>query len=361
MPTIEHTAHRNLPYPVGVDFVKEGPENFEELALGVDEENAGDVDFLQAGAVSAADWSFTATIENSSTCTITAASAGGTAWLPQATVGLLRSVTATGSAVVHALKPGTLPANGKYMSVAVCLEAAKWGQAATVSVVSGVEQSTLALAEANPATVPSSKLRVRDLYIKNNAGTYALEGQLDRRTWATYGHFLNLIAQATSCTAKSGELVKATGSITVTLPEASVNATVGVLANGHAVTVKAPAGDIYGDFVEGVTSINLIGYQHVVLQSDGTNWFIIAGEPKREQVAVGKDFSKAELEAGVTPSTTRPALVTFFGNENEAHVEVEGVLIGPPDLGEHVPLTFEVLPGQKWKAKVVGHAVTLLK
>jgi hypothetical protein len=186
-----------------------------------------------------------------------------------------------------------------------------------------------------------------------------LAKKLDTLLWE---RLLNLSEHNASFSATTGQLVKCTAAITVTSPAAASNAVFGVLANGHAVTIKTASGKIYGDFIEGAEEVKLVGYQYLILQSDGTNWFIIAGAPKREQLPVGQDLTKAECEAGITPSATRPALVIFYVTaEGESRVEVEGVLVAPTSLTSHVPVTFEVLPGQKWKSKLAGHAVTLLK
>lgn len=122
-------------------------------------------------------------------------------------------------------------------------------------------------------------------------------------------HPLRFASHATSFTAASGELVKATAAITVTTPVAVANATIGVIANGHEVKVKAGSGTINGSFTEGASLVNLVGFQFLVLQCDGTNWFIIAGEPKREQVYEIKSITKAELEAGIVFSATREVYV----------------------------------------------------
>jgi hypothetical protein len=176
----------------------------------------------------------------------------------------------------------------------------------------------------------------------------------------------------TSFTAASGELVKATASITVTLPAVATNTTVAVLANGHEVDVSAGSTLIYGDFITGTTAIALVGYQHIVLQSDGTNWFIMAGEPKREQAYTKVSLHAAEAETGEIPSTTRPALVTttFFaesGKNGSASFNVGGVVVGSVGVAAgapayaEAPVTFYVPPGVRWAMSHVSHcyAVTV--
>ena len=121
--------------------------------------------------------------------------------------------------------------------------------------------------------------------------------------------FVTVAEHGIATSAASGELIKATASIAVTLPAAAVNATVGVLANNHEVEIKGGAGVIYGDFITGSSTIKLVGYQHVILQSDGTNWFILGGEPKREQVYGAEEARTSNVE--YEPSATRPTTVAY--------------------------------------------------
>ena len=157
---------------------------------------------------------------------------------------------------------------------------------------------------------------------------------------------MRIVGHGSNTAALSGELVEATGAITVTSPTAEAGAIFGVLANNHAVTVKPATGKIYGDFIEAASEIKLVGYQHVILQSDGTNWFIVAGEPKREQKYVTKIFTKAEAEAGVEPSATRMAFV-ILAPTSESEIFVGGELI-TLNSGK-IPWPLLVPPGQKWK------------
>ena len=56
--------------------------------------------------------------------------------------------------------------------------------AATVSVVSGVQQTTQALAESNSPATTAGKMRIRDVVILNTSGVYSVVSQRDRRPWA---------------------------------------------------------------------------------------------------------------------------------------------------------------------------------
>lgn len=190
--------------------------------------------------------------------------------------------------------------------------------------------------------------------------------EIAERVTAIFKERLTTISShGTSFTAASGELVKATAAITVTLPAVAANATVGVLANGNAVTVGAGSAKIYGDFVEGVTPIKLVGYQHVVLISDGTNWYIVAGEPARENKYSKKVYSVPEAEAGVTPSTTRPAIVTITPRSGALGESIYAIItVGGQEAGyveaksagtniTSLPVTVWTNPGEAWK--LAGH------
>jgi hypothetical protein len=176
-----------------------------------------------------------------------------------------------------------------------------------------------------------------------------------------------LSVHGASFTAKSGELVEASAAITITLPAAAANAVVGVLANGHEVTIGAGGALIYGDFVEGKTPIKLVGFQHVVLVSDGVNWFIIAGEPKRETTYGARTERTPNTE--YEPNATRmTSVVLSYTHAEKAGMEVfvGGELIATPEVGDTeiatlitASISFLVGPGEKWKAKCFPAGGTL--
>ena len=197
MPAENTDPKRAYPYPSSTGKISVGATDFSELAKKAGEENRGEADFLQGGVISATDFEFAAAIETAGTGTIkSVANTGGTAWVPDATIGLMRTVTASGSAVVHGLKPASLPASGKYMCVGVELAGSTWNTAATVSVLSGSEKSTQAEAEAASPGVSANKIRVRDCILYNNGGaTYELKAQFDRRPWATGGTTAETVAE----------------------------------------------------------------------------------------------------------------------------------------------------------------------
>ncbi len=158
---------------------------------------------------------------------------------------------------------------------------------------------------------------------------------------------LTYATSAVSLEGVSGKFYDMSGAgTTLTLPKPIANRLIGVFNNsvGAAVKVKASEGKIYGDFTEEVTEVSLTLRQHLLLFGSGGYWLIIAGEPKREQTYTAvKNYSKAEMEAGVEPSASRTAVVEIVGGITGltvAGVSVEGV--GP----------YFVMPGQKIKTTV---------
>jgi hypothetical protein len=120
--------------------------------------------------------------------------------------------------------------------------------------------------------------------------------------------------------------------------------TVEVYCGGLTAKVVASGGaKINGDFVSEAAELNLTTGQHLLLRSNGTNWLILAGEPKREQKYAQKAFTKGEAEAagGIELSATRPVFINCFIG---AFSEVGGVAIGVAS-----PQSLIVLPGQKVK------------
>lgn len=192
----------------------------------------------------------------------------------------------------------------------------------------------------------------------------------ERATAIFKERYLTLAEHGASFTAQSGELVKAIATITVTLPPPALNATVGVICASGETTIKMTGPQIFGDFITGAESIKLALYQHVILQSDGTHWFIIAGEPKRAS-GYGAETERAPATP-FEPSATRPTLVVATVTMPEKLVSagaeffVEGVKIarspgiglGGGDASVEVPLTFIVPAGKKWEWVKVGATAT---
>lgn len=133
--------------------------------------------------------------------------------------------------------------------------------------------------------------------------------------------------------------------ITATLPAPTANRMIAVFCGGSATSVKVTcsSGKIYGDYTEGATTVTLTTYQHILVIASGEHWFIMAGEPKREQkYAAKKEYSQAEAEAGVETSATRLSYVVFSGNVPST-LEIGGVEVPTTTRAYLIP------PGQKWK------------
>jgi hypothetical protein len=175
-------------------------------------------------------------------------------------------------------------------------------------------------------------------------------------------HVLVINKRAASYEAASGELGELTKTAqTVTLPNvATANQIIGVFSTVAETKITTVA-KIYGDFVEGASGIILTTNQHVVLQSNGANWFIIAGEPRRETAYVAqKAFASAESLPAA--AFTRPAsvLVEAAGAlelEGSMTVSVGGVQVGAAQWGNNVKglaaiqtISFDLNAGEKWSA-----------
>lgn len=169
--------------------------------------------------------------------------------------------------------------------------------------------------------------------------------------------FLVFKTYAAGATLKSGEYaIQTKNGETFTLPSAATaNQIIGVLASGitEAKVTTSGGAVIYGAYVSpGVATIKLASAQTVILQSDGTNWLIVAGEPKREQkYSAVEAFSQAEGEAGITPSATRPATIVMW-LELEAAPKLGGR--GMPIVPAKGAVTYKVNPGQAVVVKSAG-------
>jgi microcystin-dependent protein len=169
------TTNRGYPYPNGKDFIPNGPAEMEAIVNALDEENRGEIDYLQAGVTLSTDWNFTAALESTSECKLESLAA----------IGLVRSVTT--AAKIKALKPASLPGNGKYMTVGFELTPSTSDGPAMASVVAGVEEGTLKAAEEHVPATTAGKLRIRNIVVLNTAGVYSIAAQTDVRPWCTGG------------------------------------------------------------------------------------------------------------------------------------------------------------------------------
>ena len=153
---------------------------------------------------------------------------------------------------------------------------------------------------------------------------------------------------------------------TVTTPAAVISKMFGVYCYAASCKIKAATGVFFGDFITtNPTELTLTEKQHVILQCDGTNWGIIAGEPKNEAKWTGG------TAASGTPSATRPALVAVSSvgakgtGEYFLRMKIEGATVATAVLiqseASHVQATlgpFRVPANVEWSAEVVGGAAT---
>lgn len=174
-----------------------------------------------------------------------------------------------------------------------------------------------------------------------------------------YERLLNVEVKSGSFSAVSGKLYEmTTNGATCTLPSVAINATVAIFCGTAPASVKITAGSakIYGDFINGETVITLTTIQHVILQSNGTNWFIMAGEPKREATwSTIKSYSKVEVETGLVVSSSRPGYVMFG-------TAISGFSLGGVAMVVNAVagVPYYLNPGQVWKGVTACEAQTLL-
>lgn len=170
---------------------------------------------------------------------------------------------------------------------------------------------------------------------------------------------LTIRTSTISTTAANGELIEmlTNAGNTVTLPSpTTVGLTVGIITPLVSSKLKTPSGLIIGDGFSAATLTFAAG-QHATVIADGANYFIIAGEPKREQVyAAIKAFTAAEGLTGFVFSESRPAVVavslTAPGN-----MQIGGVTV----LNSAGLNTYEVPPGQRLTISEKGSYSVLLK
>ncbi len=180
---------------------------------------------------------------------------------------------------------------------------------------------------------------------------------------------LELKKQAGSATGESGIIyLMETNATTLTLTAtATINKQVGIICKSGVESVKLKAGagaKIFGDFLTatGVTECTIRENQHVIVEADGTNWWIISGEPANlNTYEAEKTVSLATAEAGITISKVRPALLTVMASMGSAQgleILVESKRAGFASNinvtgGIQVPITVRVGARQVWKAAMI--------
>jgi hypothetical protein len=171
-----------------------------------------------------------------------------------------------------------------------------------------------------------------------------------------------------------GEYARVASSATApsrTLPSATAGYMVGIYNAGGSTSllkVKTPSGAFYGGFIDGASELVLTSQQNVLLLGEGSNWYIIAGEPKREQTY--SSFTSYTSGTSVEPSATRPAFVLL-----STQIPTGRTLIITPHVGgvalpayevtlvaeseAYIPYPmFYVPPGLKWSASITGTGYT---
>lgn len=197
----------------------------------------------------------------------------------------------------------------------------------------------------------------------------------DRLTTIFKERFLSIVTHAAAYTAVSGELgVQEKAGETTTLPAATTkDRIVGVWCKATSCKITTSGGAfIIGDFITAASktaTITLLEGQHVILQSAGTNWLIVAGESKREQPYSAR--SEVPINTVETnPSSVRCAVASIdmqltpqpsFGIT--ANVFVDGVQMAQFFAGENVGnhgirvgTSLDLNPGSTWEVVSGGEA-----
>jgi hypothetical protein len=223
------------------DAEADGKKLVEDIA----EINMGRGAVLQPGIVEPTDYTMTAAISGSTGEISPASTISGQVWLtdPSVAYDLMWHFSV---GLTFKIKPPSLPANGKYMSCLVVLTPSKWRGDPTFSILSGTEQANLNAAENHPPAVASPKMAIREVVIKNNAGTYEIAKDKDRRPWAR-GALWNVLVpgEETSTSTTYREVPSATARLELTGVPIRVSL-YSVLVNGTAnqesgqVTIQGP-------------------------------------------------------------------------------------------------------------------------
>lgn len=138
-------------------------------------------DGLQGGVLGATD-GLVNTLGVSGAGNITANLQGGVCWVPDGTGALVRCSIPVGSIV---LTPGSLPANTRFAVVGIDIVPPSGITPASLAAsTKGTDQTTQALALANPPAVALGRVRLVDVVIQNSTGAMSLSAARDRRPWA---------------------------------------------------------------------------------------------------------------------------------------------------------------------------------
>lgn len=234
-----------------------------------------------------------------------------------------------------------------------------------IEVVKGTAKAGATLANLSGApAAPKNSYLLAYVLVPANATSIVTADIKDEGSPVGSGPFLPVSVVSVETTAESGRTYLVGGTATINLPAPSATATISVYTgvSSTATIARSGSASIYGDFISGATSITLAALQHVILNSDGSNWFIVAGEPKREATPGGWTARTpgTEYEA----SATRPVFVRILVEGKASTSLAYGLTVaGVGDPGETVlpaisggkvkiTSSFWLMPGQKWKAGV---------
>ena len=171
-------------------------------------------------------------------------------------------------------------------------------------------------------------------------------------------HTLTLKKRAASYEAKSGEWgLQESSAKTVTLPlAATASQPIAVTSAVAEAKVTTSGGAvIYGKWLtvgSATATVVLTTDMTAFFFSDGTNWILGLGSEIKDERKYGVAVfaTKAEAEAGIEPSTTRPAMITMeVSGGGSGTVAVGGVVLGS-EITSGAYITFLCPAGIKWKS-----------
>ncbi|MHB8235430.1 MAG: hypothetical protein ACYDHT_12340 [Solirubrobacteraceae bacterium] len=179
-----------------------------------------------------------------------------------------------------------------------------------IEAVKGAEEAGATLANRKGvAAVPASSLVLAYVLVPANATSIVTADIENVAPLMVPEAAPPVVTAASNFTAESGRTYLMSAGVVATMPAPVRDFEATFWQGGGTGTLKLPSGGFFGDFVKNASTLTLNEFQHVTIQSDGSNYIITAGEPKREQAYETKTFTKAEYEAGVVLSATRPVFV----------------------------------------------------
>jgi hypothetical protein len=214
------------------------------------------------------------------------------------------------------------------------------------------------------AELSQSSLRLANVLIPKNAtksSEYYIE---DARSWSNIQK-LTFVHHPTSFVAKNGEMaILDTPGMVATLPSPTLNNKIGFFSSVETSKIKCSSGKIFGDFLqEGSTEITLSSLQHVILQAEGTYYFIVAGEPKYEN-SYGAIVARADNTEYIADAKRKTFVILQLlcgGGESQVDVYVGTAKITSISATNiQLPVSFYVPAGVKWRWHKTGGGGTAL-